>query len=288
MKDIIIIGAGPSGVSAALYAKARGKDILILEKEQIGGIIGHVSKVSHYASVDKNETGESFRKKLEAQLKYSNIEVVYEKAISIKKETDKFIIATDKDTYEAKKVIYAAGSKLKELEVDEIKSYHWPFGKEDLLKDKLVIINGGSDGAAKEGLYISKFAREVHIVQDKDKLLCIDEFKKKIEDSSNIIVHTSEKIVSKVSNSEIKLSSGKTIKDKDEILVFVQIGQSGNSDILKNLENFDLENSFVKTDIESTIDGLFFAGDIRVKSVRQVSTAVCDGTIAGIKASQSL
>ncbi len=80
MIDIIIIGAGPSGVSAALYAKARGKNILVFEKEKIGGLISNVSKVSHYASVEKDETGPEFAKRLEDQLNYSQIPVTHEKS----------------------------------------------------------------------------------------------------------------------------------------------------------------------------------------------------------------
>ena len=75
MKDIIIIGAGPAGVSAALYAKARGKDLLLLEKDRVGGLISHVSKVSHYASLADNESGEEFSQKLKDQLAFSKIDV---------------------------------------------------------------------------------------------------------------------------------------------------------------------------------------------------------------------
>ena len=78
MKDIIIIGAGPAGVSAALYAKARGKDLLLLEKDRVGGLISHVSKVSHYASLADNESGEEFSQKLKDQLAFSKIDVTYE------------------------------------------------------------------------------------------------------------------------------------------------------------------------------------------------------------------
>lgn len=285
MRDIIVVGAGPSGVSAALYAKARGKDVLVLEKDHVGGLISHVSKVSHFASVAADETGESFGKKLEEQLNYSHIDVVFEEVIALKKDGDHFVVTTNNNTYEAKKVIYAAGSQLKELGVENLTTYHWPFGNEEQVKGKLVIINGGSDGASKEGLYLAQFAREVHMVQDQDKLLSIDEFKKQIEAAPNIVVHTGETIVEKISDTEVKLASGKTIKDDQPLMIFVQIGQTGNA---PEIEGIDVENGFVNSEVESAVEGLYFAGDIRVKPVKQVSTAVADGTLAGIKAAQSL
>ena len=156
MKDIIIIGAGPAGVSAALYAKARGKDLLLLEKDRVGGLISHVSKVSHYASLADNESGEEFSQKLKDQLAFSKIDVTYEECLSIEKKDGHFLVKTNKNTYEGKKLIYAAGSHLKELDMDykgfEVK--HWPYGNEESLKNKTVVVNGGSDGASKEALYI--------------------------------------------------------------------------------------------------------------------------------------
>lgn len=289
MKDIIIIGAGPAGLSAALYAKARGKDLLLLEKDRVGGLISHVSKVSHYASLADNESGEDFSQKLKDQLAFSKIDVTYEECLSIEKKNDFFLVKTNKNTYEGKKLIYAAGSHLKELDIDykgfEIK--HWPYGNEESLKGKTVIVNGGSDGASKEALYIGKFAKEVHIVQNQDALLCIDEFKKQIEASEKIKVHTSSSL------KDIEVKDGKCVKailddcfieDEEGIEIYVQIGQNGNTDLVKDL--CQVKNTFLDEEISSKVDGLFFAGDVRIKDVKQIATAVADGTLAGIRASK--
>lgn len=288
MKDIIIIGAGPAGVSAALYAKARGKDILVFEKNKIGGIISNVSKVSHYATVGENITGIDFAKELENQLKYSNIEVKFEEVKSIEKKDDHFVVGTDSSEYESKKVIAACGSTLKELNIKtDFKFKHWPLGNEEELKGKTVIVNGGSDGACKEALYISKFAKTVHIIQDQDKILCIDEFKKQIEASKNIEIHTGTVMESLELEGEkcVKIvTTTDTIEDKDGILIYVQIGQNGNTEILKDFA--EIKNTFVNEDIKSSVEGLFFAGDIRIKDVKQIATAVSDGAIAGVLASK--
>lgn len=289
MKDIIIIGAGPAGVSAALYAKARGKDLLLLEKDRVGGLISHVSKVSHYASLADNESGEEFSQKLKDQLAFSNIDVTYEECLSIEKKDDFFLVKTDKNSYESKKLIYAAGSKLKELDIDykgfDVK--HWPYGKEESLKGKTVIVNGGSDGASKEALYIAKFAKEVHIVQNQDALMCIDEFKKQIEASDKIKVHTGTSL------KDLEIRDNKCVKailddcaicDENGIEIYVQIGQNGSTDLIKDLAN--VKNTFLDEEISSMIAGLYFAGDVRIKDVKQIATAVADGTLAGIEASK--
>ena len=289
MKDIIIIGAGPAGVSAALYAKARGKDLLLLEKDRVGGLISNVSKVSHYASLADNESGEEFSQKLKDQLAFSNIDVTYEECLSIEKKDDYFLVKTDKNTYEGKKLIYATGSHLKDLAIDykgfDVK--HWPYGNEESLKGKTVIVNGGSDGASKEALYIAKFAKEVHIVQNQDSLMCIDEFKKQIEASDKIKVHTGTSL------KDLEIKDNKCVKailedceicDENGIEIYVQIGQNGSTDLIKDLAN--VKNTFLDEEISSQVDGLYFAGDVRIKDVKQIATAVADGTLAGIRASK--
>lgn len=290
MKDLIIIGAGPSGVSAALYAQSRGCDLTIFEKEKVGGLIGKVSKLSHYTSVVVDEDGESFRHRLENQIKAYGLDLKYEEVIKLIKKDDHFLVKTNKAEYEAKKVIVASGSSPKELAVDT-KGYeisHWARGYEKRVEGKTVVVNGGSDGAAKEALYLAKFAKEVHIIQNQDKLMCINEFKKAIENNSKIHVHTSQELarIGKEADliEEVELANGELIKDKAGIEIFAMIGQKPNTSFL-DLDLPKDELGFIDSEIVSDIDGLYFAGDIRVKAVRQVATAVNDGCLAGISAS---
>lgn len=288
MFDLLIIGAGPAGVSAALYAKAIGRNLLLLEKDQIGGLISHVSKVSHYASVAGDETGPSFAKKLADQVRNAGIPIHYEEVVGLKKVDTCFSIETNKASYQAKKVICASGSHLKNLPLENVHGltiHHWPLGQEDQVKDKVVLMNGGSDGACKEALYLAKFAREVHLIQNQGQLLCIHEFKEQIDRAENIIVHTSAQLDSvKVENGlclEAKVGQC-LIQDDKGLEIYVQIGQDGSIDYVKDLAQ--VEGSFVKEDITSAIEGLYFAGDLRVKAVKQVATAVNDGCLAGILA----
>ncbi|MFP5522167.1 NAD(P)/FAD-dependent oxidoreductase [Peptococcus simiae] len=288
MKDIIIIGAGPAGVSAALYAKARGKDVLLLEKDKIGGLIANVSKVSHFAGVGDGETGPTFADRLADQVKYSDIPVLFEEATGIEKTAEGFTVQTNQGSHTAKKVIAATGNSLKELPIDLPAGFatkHWPLGQEESYAGKTVVINGGSDGASKEALYLAQKAKVVHMVQNQDKLLCIDEFKQQIEAADNIVVHTGCEVQDiKVEDGVCRAVNlgGEEITDEDGIEVYVQIGQNGNTDLLAPFAK--VEGNFLAEDLAAQTEGLFFAGDIRVKTVRQIATAVADGCLAGIMA----
>lgn len=291
MRDLIVIGAGPAGVSAALYAKSRGLDVAIFEKKEIGGLIGKVSTITHYTGIKTNESGLDFARQLKEQLVKADIKIVEEEVIELIKDGDEFKIVTKFSEYRGKKVIIATGSTPKDLPIslpEELKTSHWALGYEEIVRRKTVVVNGGSDGACKEALYLAQFAKEVHIIEDADRLLCINEFKKQIDEAKNITVHTNTIISDIVMYGkkaiEVVLEDGENIKSDRGIEIFVMIGQYGNSDLVDNA--LDIKDTFVKSDIKTKVNGLFIAGDIREKSIRQVATAVSDGCIAGIMASK--
>lgn len=157
MYDMLIVGGGPAGVSAALYAKARGHQIAILAQDHIGGLIQTVSKVSHYTGLESTETGLHFAGKLEQQLKDAQIPVFYEKVNSLNFTTSPMEIFTNQNTYTSKTVILAMGSRRKPLGIQGeslILSVAQGMGEE--VAGKTVIVIGGADGAAKEALYLRR------------------------------------------------------------------------------------------------------------------------------------
>lgn len=330
MHDLIIVGAGPAGVSAALYAQSRGKHPLVIEKTAVGGLIRGVSKVSHFASAVVDEDGEAFSRRLEDQLVSAGIELLIAQVTSVEKSPNNegFIVhvatsgqktpkksgdVTPKDalgeqSYQAKRVILATGSVPKQLDpsvAGSVVTHHFAREIEASAQNKLVIVNGGSDGAVKEALFISRVAREVHIVQDQPELMCIHEFKKQIEQSSNIVVHTGCTVQELVPCAEDPtqavaaiLSTGERIEATGErsgerpqaIEVLVLIGQSPKTDFLseelRGTYEFDAAG-FITTDKTlSPQQNLWIAGDIRTKAVRQIATAVSDGCLAGIAAAK--
>lgn len=295
--DLIILGAGSAGVSAALYARARGMKTALIEQAEVGGLIGTVSKVSHYAGLLLEETGCSFAGRLKAQIKDCGCDFINEKAISSELCGSIKKIVTDMGEYRSKSVILASGSSPKPLDAENPGSltiYYeaWPHSGE--AKDREIFVAGGSDGAAKEALYLSQFASKVHMIQIQDKLMTVDEFKTRISHTANIEVHTSSEIVlisgsDKITHVEIKDNSSGSIasyESENSFCVFAFIGQMPNNACFD--KKLILDCGYIRTsnDVDTNIPGVFAAGDIRVKTVRQVSTAVNDGTLAAIKAFQ--
>lgn len=297
MYDIVIIGAGPAGVSAGIYAKSRGKKVLIIEKEKIGGLIGRVSTVTHYVGIVNGETGISFSERLKEQAENAGIEIVYENVNNVDLKGDVKLVFTNKNLYKAKKIIIANGTRARKLGIEgelELEGKGIGLNAARDGKDyigKNVYVVGGADGAIKEALYLAQFAKNVTIIHFEDSLGCIAEFKDKIKKTSNINVRLGSRLhavygkerVESLDISDEKTGSIETISDPG-CGIFVYAGTVPNTELYTDLK---LENGFIPVDekMETEIKGVYAVGDIRVKPVRQVATAVADGTIAAINAS---
>ena len=278
MYDVVIIGAGPAGISAGIYAASRGKKVLITEKNTVGGLIGKVSTVTHYAGIMTEETGSSFAKRLKFQGEICGIKKVF----------------TKDGAYDAKKIVLANGTTPRKLNIPgEAELTGKGMGmnaQRDGRKytDKNIYVVGGADGAVKEALYLSKFAKQVTIIHFEDTLGCIEEFKNKAEQTPNIKLRLGSRLhavygaeqVEALEISDEKTGSVEKIADCG-CGIFVYAGTTPNTELYSELE---LDNGFIPVDenMETNIAGVYAVGDIRVKQVRQVSTAVADGTVAGI------
>ncbi|MBC2852137.1 FAD-dependent oxidoreductase [Cetobacterium sp. 8H] len=297
--DVIIVGGGPAGASAAVYVASRGLKSIIFEKNDIGGTAGKVSSITHYLSVDNFETGESFKNKLEEQLKKYEIEIVKEEIVefNLNKKT---VITKSGSIYESSAIILANGTTPRKLNIsgeDEftgkgISSNPSKDGKNYIGKDIFVI--GGADGAIKEAIYLSKYAKKLSIIHFEENLGTIAEFKNKLSTLNNIDLFLHSRLT-KVEGKEciefLEITDEKT-KEVTRIEskgagVFVYVGATPNTDKYSEL---DLENGFIKVNnkMQTNIEGIYAAGDICSKDIRQIATAVADGTIAGINVSNYL
>ena len=293
MYDMIVIGAGPAGVSAAVYGKSRGKKVLLLEKNRVGGLIGTVSTVTHYTAIVQEETGGSFAERMKAQALGAGVEIRYEKVTETKLKGKVKKVITDQGTYEARTLILANGGSGRMLGIpgENLKGVRLNAPKDGPnYKGKNVYVIGGADGAVKEALYLARIAAKVTIVCVEEELACIQEFKDKVVSCNNIEImpHTSLTAVYGGESVEVleftdnKTGKKQSVKDT-ECGVFVYAGIVPNTQMYTELK---LDGGYIPVDcdMQTDIPGVFAAGDICVKKVRQVATAVADGAIAGIQA----
>lgn len=293
MYDIIVIGAGPAGISAAIYGKSRGKSVLALEKTKVGGLIGTVSTVTHYTAITEEETGKTFAKRMEAQARKSGVEIRYETVTDVTLTGEIKKVVTSKGRYEAKALILANGGSGRMLGIpgENLKGVRLNAPKDGPnYQGKTVYVIGGADGAVKEALYLAKTAGKVVIVCVEDALACIQEFKDKVKSFNNIEImpHTSlTAVYGDESVEELEFTDNKTgekhLVRNAECGVFVYAGVVPNTQMYTELT---LDGGYIPVDdnMRTEIPGVFAAGDICVKKVRQVATAVADGAIAGIQA----
>lgn len=296
MYDIIIIGGGPAGISAGIYAVSRGKKTLILEKAQIGGIIGKVSTVTHYSAIIENESGMTFAERLKRQALHAGVEIRYENVVNTVLTGDIKSVLTENGSYQARKLILANGSTPRKLGIPGEDALAGKGMGLNAARDgavyagKNMYVIGGADGAVKEALYLSQFAKTVTILHFEEQLGCIAEFKDKIQKSCNITLRLSSRLqavrgreqVEALEIADEKTGSLELLTDPG-CGIFVYAGTVPNTDIYTELS---LENGYIPVNekMETAIPGVYAAGDIRVKQVRQVATAVSDGAVAAINA----
>jgi len=291
MYDIIIIGGGPAGLSAGIYASRLGAKTLILEKLTPGGQITLSSEIENYPGVCEVKSGIEFMACWPDQAKKFGCEIKSEEAQKLTMENGKWKIKTTQNEYEAKAVIVATGSTPKKAGFEGEEEY---IGKGVsycavcdgfFYKDKIVAVIGGGDTALEEALYLSKIAKKVYLIHRRDKFKAAPSTQKKVFNTPNIEIiynETVKKVFGKEFVEGIILSSNKEIK-LDGVFVFV--GMKVNNEIVKDLVELN-EWGEVKVDLnmQTSKKGLYAAGDIRENSVKQVVAAAGDGSIAAINA----
>ncbi|WP_343209376.1 NAD(P)/FAD-dependent oxidoreductase [Anaerolentibacter hominis] len=296
MYDIIIVGAGPAGISAGIYATSRGRKTLVLEQKEVGGVIGKVSTVTHYSGIIEQETGASFAERLKNQALSSGVELKLEQVTAVSLKGEVKTITTNAGVYEAPKVILANGTTPRKLGIPGEAELAGKGVGANAAKDgasfqgKNIYVVGGADGAVKEALYLSKFAAKLTIIHFEDALGCIAEFQKKIDAASNIEVRTATRLGAIYGTDQIEKLE--LVSEKDGTVeaiedpgcgIFIYAGATPNTELYTELT---LEDGYIPVNekMETAIPGVYAAGDIRVKQVRQAATAVADGAIAGINA----
>ncbi|MCA6070850.1 MAG: thioredoxin-disulfide reductase [Endomicrobium sp.] len=292
--DVIIIGGGPSGLSAAIYASRARLKTLLIEKNGCGGQMTITDSLENYPGFNGGINGFDLAIKLETQARDFGTEIMYDEVTSIENGVVKKVITVNA-AYETKTIIVAAGTGVKKMNIPGEEKFigrgvsfcatcDAPF-----YKDKNVAVIGGGDSAIQEALYLSKFAKNVTVAHRRDALRAAKILQEKMASHDNIsVIYDSvpKEIFGKDSLEKIKITNIKTEEDKDLQVdgVFVFIGLIPNTLFLSNL-TLD-KNGYVITDenMNTSIPGIFACGDIRKKQLRQVVTAASDGAQAAVSA----
>ncbi len=293
--DIVIIGAGPAGLSAGMYASRLGKKTLILEKLNPGGQITVSSELENYPGVCEVKSGLEFMACWPEQAMRFGCEIKSEEVKEIVPSSESKVpswqINTDKSTYEAKAVIVATGATPKKAGFEGEREYtgkgvsYCAVCDGFFYRGKDVAVIGGGDTALEEALYLSKIANKVYLIHRRDKFRAAPVTQKKVFNTPNIEIIYNETVKKVFGNpfvEGITLSSGKEIK-LDGVFVFV--GMNVNNALVKNLAELN-EWGEVKVDLnmQTSLKGLYAAGDIRENSIKQVVAAAGDGAVAAINA----
>ncbi|WIF94045.1 thioredoxin-disulfide reductase [Caminicella sporogenes] len=300
--DVVIIGSGPAGLAAGLYAARAKMKTLILEKNKAGGQIVTTNEVANYPGSIENATGPSLiarmvkqAEEFGAQRKKDNV-VEVDFSEKIKK------VKGEKEEYKAKAVIIATGATPRKLGVPgeaELTGKGVSYCATcdaDFFTGLEVFVIGGGDSAVEEAIYLTKFARKVTIVHRRDELRAAKSIQEKAfkNDKIEFIWNTTVKeikgegIVESIVLENLKTGEITEYKAKEEdgtFGVFPFIGYIPLSEIFKGKVQMD-ERGYIITDVDmkTNVEGVYAAGDVRQKTLRQVVTAVADGAIAAVQA----
>ena len=299
MYDIIIIGSGPAGMTAAIYCCIARKKVLILEKSVYGGQIVSADKIKNYPGFEEI-SGYEYATKLYNQMKNFNPDIKFEEVLEVKDNIEFKEVKTNKNNYKAKAIIIATGSKNRKLGL---------INEEKLIgkgisycstcdgifyKDKIVAIIGGGNNAIDDALYLSNIASKVYLIY-RQKEFKIDSINlNKLKEQHNVEFILDSNIIDingeeKLENITIKNNETGNETNLDIDGLFIAIGHIPVSSMCKNIINTDKLGYIISSeDCNTNIEGIFAAGDIRIKTVRQLTTACSDGTIAAINACKYL
>ena len=296
MYDIIVVGAGAAGMTAALYALRNSKTVLVLESESLGGQIANSPRLENYPSI-LEISGEQFADNLFNQITEHGADFEIEKVIEvIKREDGTFLVKTEYNEYEAKSVIIAAGVKHKHLrtrsERDDLVGkgvYYCAICDGAFYKDREVALIGDANTALQYALLLSGICKKVYIYTLFDKFFADKSLVDAMFKKDNIEWRPNTSVVDYLGEDELTAIVYKDANGEEKVheipAVFVAIGQVPDNKAFSNLVDID-KNGYIISDetCKTRTEGVYVAGDCRTKAVRQVVTAVADGGVAATNA----
>ena len=295
MYDIIIIGAGPAGMTAAIYARRAAKSVLVLEAVNYGGQILNTPDIENYPA-EAHVSGYDFSTKLYEQAKGLGAEFIFEKAVGIKNENGKKTVVTVNNSYEAGAVILATGSANRKLGLEDEEKL---VGKGisycatcdgNFYRKKIVAVVGGGNTALEDALYLSDLAEKVYLIHRRDSFRGEEANVSRLTARDNVEFIYNSNVTKLISDKrlraiEVTNKIDGSVRTVELNGLFVAVGRVPENRNFADLVSLD-DAGYVEAgeDCHTSCAGIFVAGDNRTKTLRQLVTAAADGAMAATEA----
>lgn len=292
--DLIVIGGGPAGATAALYAGRSNLNVLVIEKPEVGALIS-AHKIDNYPGFPNGITGKELYETIQKQAQKFGAEFVEDTFLELDIYSHPRVVKASKGNYEGTGIIIATG---------------WPknnskkiIGEKEFIgngvsycatcdgfftKGRITSVFGNGHEAVEEALFLTKHAKEINVFCDKDDLEVEAELKEQLLSNENVKLFTNAKLLEVLGNQyveKVKVDIAGEIKEMESDFAFLYLGTKSNSELYQGFAKLN-DEGYIITDenMACEVEGVWAAGDIRERTVRQVTTAVADGTLAGIEA----
>lgn len=290
--DVIIIGGGPAGLTAGLYTSRSRLKTLMIENGILGGQMTTTELIENYPGFPQGVMGDELSRLMEEQAKRFGLEIISEYVVEIKLEGAKKIVKTEEGNYVTQSLIVCTGTEYRKLGVPGEKEFagkgvsYCATCDGAFFQDNQIVVVGGGDSALTEALYLTKYGKEVTIIHRRDALRGTKIYQERVFNHPKIKLLWDSVIQEIKGDTIVKSIAVKNVKTGEvtEHLidgVFLFVGLSPRTQFLKDLVDMD-EDGYILTDgnCQTSVKGIFAAGDCRKKLVRQIATAVGDGATA--------
>lgn len=312
MKDVIIIGAGTAGLTAAIYALRAGKSVLVLEQGTYGGQIVNTPKVENYPGIEQisgyefasglfrqaEKLGMEYRSEKVTDIRLADSADMGEELSSASVETGNKIVETTEQSYRAKAVILATGAKNRPLGVEKEAEYtgrgisYCATCDGMFFRGKKTAVVGGGNTALEDAAFLSNYCEKVYLIHRRETFRGEEKLVEELRKKDNVEFLLNKTVQALVGETTLQavILRDKISGEESRLEVsglFVAIGQMPENEVFAKLVDLD-ENGYILAgeDCRTSVEGIFAAGDCRKKTVRQLTTAAADGAVAALAAAQ--